>query len=170
MRKGQMATPMSVAQPKRRSRVVTILLVAVVVVGGLIIVGSLSEENNDAPTAQNTTRATTTTITSPTTTATRPTTTTTLSDAEIAQMAFEIMVLSHPVLSAYPMDLHHELALAVCESFDQGLSYEVAALTIYSASPADWDADTVGYLMGIAVGGYCPRHTPLVEEAADRWN
>ena len=127
MGKGQLAAPMSVAQPKRRSRVTT-LLVAVVVVGGLIILGSLSEENNGEPIPQNTTRATT----SPTTTAIRPTTTTTLSEAEAP--ATTTTATTRAPAPARPSWCVH------AEKIDAELALQERLIAQHGDQTADWPA------------------------------
>lgn len=130
------------------------------------------EEAGGFVTPDTPTLATSTTIrattTRPATTTTRATTTT-WSEEDIAEMAFNVLVIAHPVLSNYPLDLLHAAAGDVCNGFDQGLSFELAALAIYSESPADWDPETVGNFIGMAVSAYCPEYQPLIEQAADTW-
>ena len=130
-----------------------------------------------AATTSTTARPTTTTTTPPTTTTTRPTATTTprpttttmLSEAEIAELAFDLLLASHPVLGGYPLDWLHDVANATCEAFDAGAGFEVVALSVFAESPADWDVATTGEFIGFATGAFCPRHLGLIDEAAETW-
>lgn len=127
--------------------------------------------SSDEPEVSTTRRPTTTTrvtITRPPIT-TRATTTTTLSEAEITQLAFDVLLTAHSVLGNYDLDWLYEVADAACDELDLGTSYEVLALTIFNISPADWDAETVGYLLGAAISARCDEYDWIVEQAAETW-
>ena len=155
---------------------------AVVALFILFVVYSICSSGNEEPTntttaatsapATTTTDKTTTTTTRPpqtTTTTAQPTTITTLSDAEIAQLAFDVLAATHDVLGGYPLEWLHEVAAATCEAFDAGAGFEVVALAVFAESPADWDLETTGEFIGMATAGFCPEYTWMLEEAADTW-
>ena len=157
---------------------VVVALVALVVIGNILAdsptdttagqQAAVTTATTAAP-ATTTTKPPATTTTRQTTTTTRPTTTTTISEAEIAQLAFDVVVATHPVLSGYDLDWLHEVAGATCEAFDAGVGFEVVALAVYAESPADWDADTTGEFIGAATAAFCPEYAWMLEEAADTW-
>ena len=132
--------------------------------------------------APTTTQATTTTQASTTTVA--PTTTTTEQEIELSEEIIDLLFIStvRGASAEYEevtwVDLEDDevlisLAHQWCDRFDEGSSFESVGLAmalalddIYGDLLVDADFELIGYAIGAAVGGYCPEHTSLIEEAA----
>ena len=89
---------------------------------------------------------------------TRRATTTTISERELLELAFDALVLGDPIMGQYGLGDLRAAGRAVCTDLDAGRTLVAVVTDVYESSPSDWDIDTSGRFVGLAVGAFCPHH------------
>lgn len=86
---------------------------------------------------------------------------TTMSQAQAAEIAFDLFMMNDPELSQLPLYLLQDTARATCDALDSGMSYEEMVVTALFADTG-LSIESLGVLMGAAIGAYCPEYQRLL--------